>query len=92
MYLCIYLGSFFDILHAKSLQRKNHLLIPLQTKSILILDLNFVQKFQIISIRLPKYFAHFTNHLCAFANISFEFSKKTHAAFFPQKFHKEEEK
>jgi hypothetical protein len=53
-YVLMYLlGQFFDILHAKSLQRKNHLLIPLQTKSILILDKNFVQKFLIKSVRLP---------------------------------------
>ena len=87
MYLCIYLGSFFDILHAKSLQRKNHLLIPLQTKSILILDLNFVQKFQIISIRLPTLLILQT--ICVHLQIFLSnFQRKLTLHFFPKSFTK----
>ena len=79
--------SFFDILHAKSLQRKNHLLIPLQTKSILILDLNFVQKFQIISISLPTLLILQT--ICVHLQIFLSnFQRKLTLHFFPKSFTK----
>ena len=91
MYLCIYLGIFLIFFMQKACNAKIIYSRPLQTKSILILDKNFVQKFPIKSIRLPTLLILQT--ICVHLEIFFlEFSKETHAASLFQKFHKEEKK